>query len=81
MSQAKEMRLTWSTARSYGAGRVRFQGAKKLLAKSEDPNALVSNAVKEFPKSNKILKAKASNEYGSEDNQEHFNFETINIGE
>ena len=74
MSQAKEMRLTWSTARSYGAGRVRFQGAKKLLAKSEDLNALVSNAVKEVIKTDKHLNAKSKNESDSEDKQKHFNF-------
>ena len=26
------------------------------------------------------MKSKASNEFGSEDNQEHFNFETLKIG-
>ena len=51
LPQAKAMKLTWSTDRSGGAGRVRFQGNNNLPAKIKDMNSLVSNAVKEFIKS------------------------------
>ena len=44
-------------------------------------NALVANAIKEVLKPNKLLKAKASSESGSEDKQEHFSFKTLKIGE
>ena len=44
--QVKAMNLTWSTARSGGAGHIRFQGAKKRLAKGKELNARVVNAVK-----------------------------------
>ena len=74
------MKLTWSTARGDGIGRVRFQGAKKRPDEGKYLNALVENAVKEVLKTKKLLKAKVSNESGSEDKQEHFNFETLNIG-
>ena len=74
LAQAKSMKLTWLDACGSGAGRVRFQGAKNIPAEGEDMNALASNAVKEVIKPNKILKAKASSESGSEDEQEHLNF-------
>ena len=47
LEQSKAMKLTWSTACSGGAGRVRFQGDKKRPDKGKDLNALVSNTVKE----------------------------------
>ena len=43
--------------------------------------ALLYNAVKEVLKSNKRFKAKASSESSPEDEQEHFNFEILKIGE
>ena len=48
LAQEKAIKLTWSTARRGGAGRVRSQGAKKRLYKGEELNALVSNAVNKF---------------------------------
>ena len=47
LEQDKAMKSTWLTA-FFGGGavRVRFQGAKKSLAKGEDLNALFANAVK-----------------------------------
>ena len=81
LEQAKSMKSTYSTACGGGTGRVSLQGAKKRLAEGEEMNALVSNAVKTFLKSSKRLKANASNDSGLEDEQEHFNFETLNIGE
>ena len=73
------MKSTWSTNNGGGAGRVRFQGAKKRPAEGKYLNALVANKVKEVLKTNKRNKAKASSDSGSEDEQEHFNFETPNI--
>ena len=81
LAQSKAMKLTWSTNISGGEVSVRFQGAKKRPAKGEELNSLVSNAVKEVCKINKILKAKASRDSGSEDEQENFNFDTPKIGE
>ena len=46
LEQTKAMKSTWLTARGDGAVRVRFQGTKKSLAKGEELNALVANAVK-----------------------------------
>ena len=81
IAQSKTMKSTWPTARGGGAGRVRFQGAKKSLAKGEKLNALVPNTVKEVLKNNKRLKVKASSDSGSEDDQENFNFYTLKITE
>ena len=80
LAQAKSMNSTWSTACDGGAGRVRFQGAKKRPAKVETLNYLVENAVKSVLKPNKRKRAKASSESGSEDEQKHYIFETLNIG-
>ena len=81
MAQTKVMKSTWSTACGRGAGRVRFQGAKKRPAEGKELNGLVSNSVKEVLKSNKRLKSKASSDSGSEDEQDKFNFKTLNNGE
>ena len=81
LAQSKAMKSTCSTARGGGAGLVRFQGAKKRPAEGKDLNYLVSNAVKEVLKNNKILKAKASNYSRSKNEQDCFNFKTLNIGE
>ena len=81
MAQAKSMKQTWLTACGGGAGCVNFQGANRRPEEGRDLNALVSNALKEVLKYNKCLKAKASKNSGSEDEQEHFNIETLNIGE
>ena len=75
------MKSTWLTARSGGAGRVRFQGAKKRPDKGKELNALVYNVVKGVLKYNKFLKAKVSSDSGSEDKKEYFNFETLKLGE
>ena len=75
------MKSTCPTAYGVGTGRIRFQEAKKRPVEGKDLNALVYNAVKEVLKSKKSLKHKASNDSVSEDEQEHFNFETLHIGE
>ena len=80
LAQAKSMKSTCLTAHSGGAGRVRFQGAKKPLAKGKKLNNHVANAVKAVITTNKHKKYKASSDSGSEDKQEHFNFETLKIG-
>ena len=80
MAQAKAMKSTWLTARSDGAGCVRFQGAKKRPAEGEEMNSLVDNAVRSFLTTNTFKKAKASSDSGSENKQEKFKFETPNIG-
>ena len=72
---------TCSNARGDSAGRVRFQGAKKRLSKGKELNALVANLVKEVLATSKILKTMDSIESGSEEYQEHFNFETHKNGE
>ena len=46
-AQSKGMKSTWLTVCGCGAGRVRFQGAKKRPHKGQEPNTLVVNAVKE----------------------------------
>ena len=46
LTQSKAMKLTWSNARGSGAGRVRFQGAKKRPVEGKELNDLVSNVVK-----------------------------------
>ena len=69
LAQAKSMNSTWSTACNGGAGRVRFQGAKKRPAKGETLNSLVENVVKSVLKPNKRKRAKASSESRSEDEQ------------
>ena len=79
-AQSKGMKSTWSTARCSGTGRVKFQGDKKRPAKGNDLNALVVNTVKLVLKPNKCKRAKASSDSVSEDEQEHYNFETLNIG-
>ena len=80
LAQAKAMKSNWLTACGGRAGRVRFQGANKCPAEGKDMNVHVYHSVKEFLKYNKYFKAKASNDSGSEDEQDHFNFETLNIG-
>ena len=80
LAQSKGMKSTWSTARGSGAGCVKFQGDKKRPAKGNDLNALVVNTVKLVLKPNKCKRAKASSDSVSEDEQEHYNFETLNIG-
>ena len=80
LEQAKAMKSTWSIARGGGAGRVRFQGAKKRPSEGKELNYLVANAVKAVLTAKKHDKAKASSESGSEDDQEHFNFKTLKIG-
>ena len=79
--QYKAMKLTWSTARGSGAGRVRFQGAKKRPAEGEYMNSLVAHSVKVVFNINKSLNYKVSSDSGSEDKQDHFNLETLKIGE
>ena len=81
MAQAKAMKSTWLTARRVYTGCVRFQDNKKRLAKVKELNALVANAVKEALKYNERLKSKDSSDSRKEENQEHFNFETLKIGE
>ena len=80
LAQSKAMTFTWSTARSGSAGRVRFQGAKKRPAEVEELNSLVANAVKAVLTTNTCKKVKASSDSGSEDEQDHFNFENLKIG-
>ena len=63
------MKLTYSNACSGGAGRVRYQGAKKRLAKGKYLNALFANAVKAVINTNKRKNSKASSDSGSEDEQ------------
>ena len=79
LAQAKAMRSTWSTARRGGAGRVRFQGAKKRPYEDEELNALIDNAVKVVLTTKTFKKAKDSSDSVSEDYQEHFNFKTLKI--
>ena len=81
MVQSKAMKSTWSTARGGGAGRVRSQVAKKRPTKGKELNALVANAVKAVLNTKKCKNAKESRDSGSEDKQEHFNFDTLKIGE
>ena len=59
---------------------MRFQGFKKRPPKSKYLNALVTYAVKYIIKSNKHAKAKVEHDSGSEEEQESFNFEDLNIG-
>ena len=80
MEQTKAMKSTWLTNHGGGTGRVRFQGAKKRPDEGEELNTFVANAVKSVFTTNKRNKAKSSCESGSEDKQEHFNFETLKIG-
>ena len=49
-SQAKAMTLTWSAARGYRTGLVRFQGTKKCPDKGEELNAILTRPVKEIQK-------------------------------
>ena len=53
LAQAKSMKPMWLTSRG-SAGHVRFQGAKKRLAKIEELNALFANAVKSVINTNKL---------------------------
>ena len=55
-AQAKAMKSTWLTASVVGAGNMRFHGTKKHLAKGEELNDLVTNAVKDILKPNKRVK-------------------------
>ena len=81
LAQSKAMKLNWSTACGGGAGCVRFHGAKKRPSEGKDLNALVVNALKAVLNRNKYLKAKASIDSSSEDEQENFNSENLKIGE
>ena len=74
------MNSTWLNACGGGAGRLRSQGVKKRPDEGEDLNALVANTAKAVLTTNKRKKAKALSESGLEDDQEHFNFETLKIG-
>ena len=80
-AQAKAMRLTWLNACDGRAGYVRFQGAKKRLAKVKEMNALVSNVVKEVIEAKKHEKYTADHNFGSDKNLENFNFKNLSIGE
>ena len=80
LAQAKAMKCTWLTACGSGAGRVRFQGAKKRLDEVKELNSLVANTVKAVLTTNTHKKAKALSESGSEDDKYHFNFESLKIG-
>ena len=80
-SQDKAMNLTWLAPRGGGSGCKRFQGTKKRPDIGKYLNSIVTSTVKEPPKQNKCLKAKAENEFGSEEEQENFNFEHLKIGE
>ena len=75
------MKLTWSTACGGCTGRVRFQGDKKRPVEGEDLNALVANNVKSVLNTNTLKNSKASSNSESEDKQENFNLETIEIEE
>ena len=81
MPQAKSMRSNWSNACAAVAVCVRFQVAKKHPDEGKDLNAIVANTLKAVLTTNKCLKANASIESRSKEEQEHFNFETLNIGE
>ena len=61
------MKLTFSTACGGGAGRVRFQGAKKRPDEGKELNSLVANALKAVITKNKCKKSKALSVSGSED--------------
>ena len=74
------MKSTWLNACGGGAGRLRSQGVKKRPDEGEDLNALVANTAKSVLTTIKRKKAKALSESGLEDDQEHFNFETLKIG-
>ena len=75
--QAKSMKSIWLTACGGGAGRVRFQGAKKRPAKGKELNDLVANAVKSVFTTSTRKQAKDLSELVSEDDQDHFNFEKV----
>ena len=59
-AQAKDTKLTWLNACGGGAGRVRFQGAKKRLSEGKELNDLVISAVKEVLKPKKHVKYKVA---------------------
>ena len=61
-AQAKSTNSTWSTSRGGGAGRVRFQGAKKCPAKGQESNTLVARAVSEVLKKKKHAKSTTKHE-------------------
>ena len=61
------MKLTYSNACSGSSGRVRYQGAKKRLAKGKYLNALFANAVKAVINTNKRKNSKALSDSSSED--------------
>ena len=67
LAQVKATKSDWLTARGGGAGRVRFQGAKKRLDNGEDTNDVVANAVKPVLTANKCKKSKSSSYCGSEE--------------
>ena len=63
-AQAKARNSTWLTAHGGGSGCMQLQGAKKRLFEGKELNALVTNAVKKFIKSNNRVNFKA--EYDSD---------------
>ena len=69
LAQAKFMKSTWSTACCGGAGRIRFQGAKKRPVEGGELNALVANLVKAVLTTNTLKLAKASSDSVSGDEQ------------
>ena len=65
-AQAKSMKLTWSTTRGGGAGRVQFAGANKCSAEIEDLNYIMANVVAKVKKKKRV-KDMATHESGLED--------------
>ena len=55
-AQSKDMKSTWSTVHSGRAGRVRFRGAKKCPAEGQELSSIMTNAIKEVLKENKLSK-------------------------
>ena len=74
LAQSTAIKSAWFTNCSGGAGRVRFQVAKKRPAEVKELNAVVANAVKAVLTTNKYNNFKSSSDSGSEGEQEHFNF-------
>ena len=80
-SQSKYMKSTWSTSRGCGAGHMRFQGAKKRLAKVQDMNTLVDSAVLEVLRQNTRAKSMTTHNSCLEYESETFNLKNIITGE
>ena len=76
-AQSNSVKLTWFTARGGREGCVWFASAKKCSAEGENLDYLISNTVTQVLKKN--VKAKATNDYILEDDQEKFNFKILNI--